>query len=168
MSSNWLPYYGHRIVISSINFFCGWVPFLASGFFGFWVLGSVNYFEFSQNPLFWHANFTEPKKPACLRKRRTQHDDVKHKSKSTWHRWPRLVRSNFELKIINLFHSSSFVYLKKPCSKGSGKFFFPEPRTQKIQNWKDNDPVDMNNNMIEGQSQGMHKHKDGWSNEFWF
>jgi hypothetical protein len=53
---------------------------------------------------------------------------------------PRLARSNFELKIINLFDSSSFVYFKKPRSTGFWEIlFYPEPRTQKIQNRKDND-----------------------------
>ena len=43
----------------------------------------------------------------------------------------------FKIKIIDLFNSTSFVYFKK---EGSGKFFyFPEPRTEKIQNRKDND-----------------------------
>jgi hypothetical protein len=55
------------------------VPFF--GFWIFWVLGSGNYFEFPRTPFFWRANLPEPsrisqnpKKPACLRKRRTQHD----------------------------------------------------------------------------------------------
>jgi hypothetical protein len=51
-----------------------------------------------------------------------------------------LARSNFELKIINLFDSSSFVYFKKPCSTGFWEILFsrtqnPEPkksRTEKI------------------------------------
>jgi hypothetical protein len=54
--------------------------FLGSGFFGFWVLGIILNFP---EPLFWRANFPEPsqisqnpKKPACLRKLRAQHDVV--------------------------------------------------------------------------------------------
>jgi hypothetical protein len=52
-----------------------------------------------------------------------------------------VARSNFELKLIYLFDSSlvSFI-LKFLVAQGSGKFFFfSEPRTQKIQNRKDND-----------------------------
>jgi hypothetical protein len=54
-------------------------------FWIFWVLGSGFWelFWISQNPLFWRANFPEPsrisqnpKKPVCLRKRRTQHDYI--------------------------------------------------------------------------------------------
>jgi hypothetical protein len=55
--------------------------FLGSGFFGFWVLGIILNFpeppffgaRISQNPREFHRT---QKKPACLRKRRTQHDYV--------------------------------------------------------------------------------------------
>jgi hypothetical protein len=55
--------------------------FLGSGFFGFWVLGIILNFpeppffgaQISQNPREFHRT---QKKPACLRKRRTQHDYV--------------------------------------------------------------------------------------------
>ena len=46
---------------------------------------------------------------------------------------PRLARSNFELKIINLFDSSSFVYFKKPCSTGFWEILFFS-RTQNPKN----------------------------------
>jgi hypothetical protein len=54
----------------------------------------------------------------------------------TWRRRTTIGAINFELKIINLFDSSSFVYFKKPCSTGFWEIFFPEPRTQKSRNKK--------------------------------
>jgi hypothetical protein len=70
----------------------------------------------------------------------TEHNTTNRVTSKTRLRWrgvdgPRLARSNFELKIINLFDSSSFVYFKKPWSTGFWEIlFFPEPRTQNPKN----------------------------------